>query len=125
MRRRWLVAMAWACGLGSAVGSAAPEGTAMDEQTVIEVERLGGFAGYGPGSRFRARGTLRWRQVPAAERERLAQWLDGRSLVPPVRGADRFRYRITVQVQGGVQSIELPEEDTPAVLRDSVRDEPR
>lgn len=90
----------------------------------IEVERIGGFAGFGgPGSRIRSRGELALDTLPSADRQAMDALFasgGGGSGVP-----DGFRYRITRTTASRTETIEVPEADVPAAIRASVRDELR
>jgi len=98
----------------------------------IEVERLGGFAGFGgPGARLRSHGSLSLKGLLAAERTavdalftRHAAAAAKPAAAPgPATSADGFRYRITRQHGGSLQSIEVDEGEVPETLRDCVQDE--
>ena len=89
----------------------------------VQVERLGGFAGFGlPGSALRSRGQLAWDQLNPQAQAQLAAWFNQPPHAPAV-GNDDFRYRLTRQTAAGVQVLELPEALVPAPLRDCVHDE--
>jgi hypothetical protein len=89
----------------------------------IEVERLGGFAGFGqPGSRLRSRGEMAVADLSAADRAAV----DALFAKPPSRATpmpDGFRYRLTRRVGSATQAVEVTEQQIPAALRDCVRDE--
>ncbi len=89
----------------------------------LDVERLGGFAGFGnPGSRLRSRGTLENAGLSATDR----QCVDALFAHPPSpAGAaiDGFRYRLTRHTEAGSETIEIPEQHVPAAVRQCVRDE--
>jgi hypothetical protein len=96
----------------------------MNEPACIEVERLGGFAGFGlPGSGLRSRGKVLLASLSAAD---LAA-TDALFAHPPKPdsssgAADRFRYRLMRHAAAGCMSIEVDEQHVPAVLRDCVID---
>lgn len=100
----------------------------MDDGDRVEVEKLGGYAGFGlPGSKLRSRCELRHGQLDAALRRAVDAMFER---APATRAAaaapvaDGFRYRITLhRADGHRQSVDLPERDVPAFLRASVRDE--
>jgi hypothetical protein len=89
----------------------------------IEVERLGGFAGFGqPGSHLRSRGEIALAQLSAADRDAVAALF----AKPPARSApvpDGFRYRLTRHVGNASQAIEVAEQQVPQALRECVKDE--
>lgn len=106
----------------------------MADTPMIEVERIGGFGGFGlPGARIRSRGQLAWSQLSAAEQAALdqhlkAQHLQAQHLQAPLYPADSpvadgFRYRLTWHRGPQPQTLELPESLVPAALRDCVSDE--
>jgi hypothetical protein len=89
----------------------------------VEVERLGGLAGFGlPGSRLRSRGSMALADLSAAD-AKAVQALFGHP--PPAHSPmpDGFRYRLTRQAGGVAHSVEVHEDALPAKLRDCVRDE--
>lgn len=96
----------------------------MANTPLIEVERLGGFGGFGlSGSRIRSHGKLALSKLSDGEREALDRHLQsppGATLGPV---ADGFRYRLTWRAGKEVKSLELPESLVPAALRECVSDE--
>jgi len=92
---------------------------AVKESDRLEVERVGGFAGFG-GGHLRSRGSLAGRQLTPKERERIDALMTGRGLTAPAT-PDGFRYRLTLAGSG--RSVEVGEADVPPAVRDCVRDE--
>jgi len=89
----------------------------------IEVERLGGFAGFGlPGSRLRSRGRLDAAHLAADDRKVL-EALFARRGAQSAPLPDGFRYRITMRVGSRTETIEAAEPDVPATVRACVQDE--
>jgi hypothetical protein len=89
----------------------------------VEVERLGGLAGFGlPGSRLRSHGVVAIGHLSAADTKTVhalfAHTPAARSVMP-----DGFRYRLTRHVAGVAHSVEVHEDALPAALRDCVSDE--
>lgn len=99
----------------------------MQPEDRLDVERLGGFAGFGgPGARIRSVGRLHGHELGPADRERLAALFGGAAPPAETRGAaDGFRYRLTLHRAGtsAPAVIELPEAAVPAAVRDCVSDE--
>jgi hypothetical protein len=98
-----------------------PEPQAGDGE-LLEVERLGGFAGFGmPGSPLRSRGSVPMGRLSPRDR-RAVDALFG---APPEDAPmpDDFRYRLTRQCTGGTQQCEVAGQHVPDVLKDCVRDE--
>lgn len=91
----------------------------MKQTDRIDVERLGGFAGFG-GGHLRSRGNLMGHQLTPEERERINALMAG-SRQPSPATPDSFRYRLTLAGSG--ISVEVGEADLPAAVRDCVRDE--
>ncbi len=90
----------------------------MQAEDRLEVERLGGLAGFGgTRSRLKSRGHVMGDQLSAAEREQIARLFAQPTAADP--GADGFRYRLTLTGA----SVEVPESALPAVVRDCVSDE--
>ena len=88
----------------------------------IQIERTGGFAGFGlPGSHVQSRGEMALSELSPADRAALDALFDrkGRADAPM---PDGFRYRLTRQTAAGTQTIEAPESQVPAALKDSVKD---
>jgi hypothetical protein len=94
-----------------------------DSTDRLQVERLGGFAGFGlPGSALRSRGELTPAQLSKGDREAV----DALFAAPPAEAPptpDGFRYRLTRHRAGKVLSVEVAERHVPASLRDCVQDE--
>lgn len=89
----------------------------------VDVERLGGFAGFGlPGSRLRSRGRIDTAQLAAGDRQVL-EALFARRAAADAPVPDGFRYRITRRVGSRTETVEVREQDVPAPVRDCVQDE--
>lgn len=86
----------------------------------IQVERLGGFAGFGgPDSHLRSRGSLALDGLTTEVRDAIAALFNGERKGAKDAHPDGFRYRVTL----GTLSIEVDESHLPAILRDCVKDE--
>lgn len=94
----------------------------MTETDRVDIERLGGFAGFG-GGHLRSRGSAEGHELAPAVRAKVASLLDGTAAKPAAvpGAADGFRYRLTLASSG--KSVEVPESAVPAELRDKVHDE--
>lgn len=93
----------------------------------LEVERLGGLAGFGgPGAHLRSAGRLQGHELAEPDRQQLAALFAGGPAPAEVRGAaDGFRYRLALH-RGGTAApvvIEVPETAVPQAVRDCVSDE--
>jgi len=88
----------------------------------IEVERIGGFAGFGlPGSRIKSRGVLSISKLSPADLSALDTLFS--SDVPASQPMpDAFRYRITRVIGNKIQTIEIPEELVPMFIKNCVKD---
>jgi hypothetical protein len=87
----------------------------------IEVERLGGFAGFGGASRLRSRGVVRIDRLSAADRDALdALFRTGGGKGGEAR--DAFSYRLTRNGPAGAETVTVAESDVPAAVAASVRD---
>jgi hypothetical protein len=88
----------------------------------MDVERLGGFAGFGsPGSHLRSRGFVETSDLTQADESALEALFDN-----PPGGAslpDAFSYRLTRDSADGPQTIEVPEQHVPISIRAIVKDE--
>jgi len=90
--------------------------------TRLEVERLGGIAGFGlPGSRLRSRGQVEIGDLAPADRQAIEALFDHPPGGPHL--PDAFRYRLTLQTPGGRQVVEVPEQHVPPAVRSVVQDE--
>lgn len=91
----------------------------------IQVERLGGLAGFGGSlSHLRSRGILKLDTLSPRDRK----VVDGLFQAPPIpktpsQERDAFRYRITRETSTGSETIEVPEQLVPESIRSSVCDE--
>lgn len=91
---------------------------------VYKVEKLGGLAGFGgPFSRLKSVGQIDESAVDEPARKLLNELFASASSPEPLKKPDEFRYKITLMKNGVENSIELPESQTPLVIRQSVRDE--
>ena len=91
----------------------------------LQIERLGGFAGFGlPGSPLKSRGELELSKLLPADRQAIEGLFNNPPSAEPTRPGPvhPFRYRITRQTSAGTQTIEVPESAVPAVVRDIVKD---
>ena len=96
----------------------------MSEPQAVEVERIGGFGGFGlPGARIRSRGQLPWAQLSDADRKAVEHLLARKGGPPASKTADGFRYRITMHRGGQPVTSEANEDEVPVLLRNCVVDE--
>jgi hypothetical protein len=87
----------------------------------LEVERVGGFAGFGsPGSHLRSRGRIEAADLAPADRKAVEALFDA---PPSDHAPDAFRYRLTRQTAHGPQTVEVPERHVPMAVRAIVKDE--
>jgi hypothetical protein len=90
--------------------------------TQIDVERIGGFGGFGnPGAHIRSRGTVDATQLAPAD----ARTLEALFAAPPGESPqpDAFRYRLTRHTSAGPQTVEVAEAHVPHAVKAVVRDE--
>lgn len=89
----------------------------------IDVERLGGLAGYGmPDSRLRSRGHVMAEDLSATDLTAVGE-LFLRPAETPGWVRDAFRYYLTRQSDCGPQTVIVPEISVPEAIRNCVRDE--
>ena len=91
----------------------------------IEVEALGGQAGFGgPNSALVNRGRIDPNSLSAEDRHRLEALMGARRRKPrSLQGGDMLLYRLTWQTPDGPRSVDVPQEDLPASVINSVRSE--
>ena len=89
----------------------------------IDVERLGGIAGYGmPGSRIRSRGHILAKDLTPVDQSALRTLFIEPSEAPAWM-RDGFRYHLTRQSDCGPQTVIAAEAVVPDAIRECVRDE--
>ena len=89
----------------------------------LTIERVGGLAGFGlPGSHLKSKGEVALSELSPADRNALDALFDSKEKSTPSM-PDAFRYRITRQTPKGPQTIEVPEDRVPLILRNSVKDQ--
>ncbi|HZV54809.1 MAG TPA: protealysin inhibitor emfourin [Rhodocyclaceae bacterium] len=95
----------------------------MKPEDRLEIEKLGGFAGFGqPGSRLRCRAVVTGVELTDEERGTIAALFASPGHAPGV-GADAFRYRLTLSCGADCRKIEVGEDDLPASLQTRLQDE--
>ena len=88
----------------------------------LEVERLGGLAGFGTAaSHLRSRGQLDISTLSAEDRQAL-ELLFSKPPASSLR-ADEFRDRLTRWTDKGQDSVEVPESQVPPAVRSALKDE--
>jgi hypothetical protein len=89
----------------------------------LEVERVGGFAGFGlPGSRLRSRGEIDTQSLSPDELQAIDA-LFGAARQADSATPDAFRYRLTRHEASGSRTVEVAEDQVPFFLRDCIKDE--
>jgi hypothetical protein len=89
----------------------------------LEIERLGGLAGFGgAGSCLRSRGQLDATKLSAVDQKAVST-LFSQPVTVDSSVRDGFRYRITRHTDASSMTVEIPEQHVPDVLKASVRDE--
>ena len=87
----------------------------------IEIEKIGGFAGFGgPGSKLKSKGEVFLSSLSSTDRSRVEKLFAAPK--SPLSHPDAFRYRLSRQTSSGLQSVEVPEEHVPESVRSSVVD---
>jgi hypothetical protein len=89
----------------------------------LEIEKLGGIAGFGPSSHLRSRGRISYQALSDADKATVDQLFAQGGVSSRPGTADEFRYQITRQTPTGPQTIEVAEHAVPDALAKSVRDE--
>ncbi|GLQ82537.1 hypothetical protein GCM10007881_60600 [Mesorhizobium huakuii] len=88
----------------------------------LDVERLGGFAGFGgPSARIRSRGVCAMSDLSAKDRSSVEDLLAQKVKSAP--NPDEFVYRITKRTANATSTVEVPESMVPQALKNCVKDE--
>jgi hypothetical protein len=91
---------------------------------LLEVERIGGFAGFGnPGAHIRSRGQIEFASLAEADRRVVESLFTARSALRPSAHPDGFAYRISRSTKAGTETIEVPEAALPTAIVACVKDE--
>jgi hypothetical protein len=91
--------------------------------TMIKIERVGGFAGYGgASSRLRADGDVSLDALSPADQKRVALLFKQRGKTGDPVIADGFRYRLSRAAKKGQEVIEVPESAVPPAMLACVKD---
>ena len=94
----------------------------MEDQYLLSVERVGGFAGFGlPGSHLTSKGDVSTSDLSSADLRIIDALFQGDADVGTTV-PDGFRYRITRKIGEDVQTVEAAEEKVPLALRNCVKD---
>jgi len=90
----------------------------------LQVERIGGIAGFGgAGSHLRSRGEVELSDLSAAEQQAVDSLFQSHDKPKSSQMRDGFQYRITRNTANGFETIVVPEEAVPATIRGSLKDE--
>lgn len=84
----------------------------------IDIERLGGLAGFGTGGHLRSRGRVALTSLSPSDRGRIKRLFASGGDDGHV-GGDQFRYRLTL----AGKTVEVGGDDLPRLLLESLRDE--
>lgn len=94
----------------------------MEDQDKLKVERVGGFAGFGlPGSHLKSKGEVSMSDLSPDDLKTIDGLFKGDVHLGTAL-PDGFRYRITRKIGDKLQTIEVPEENVPMSIRNSVKD---
>ena len=92
--------------------------------TKIQVERVGGLAGFGGArSHLRSRGEVDLEELSDDERRAVESLFASSGAAEPTPVRDGFCYRISRTTAGGIETVEAPEGEVPGVLSRCVKDE--
>ena len=106
-------------------------GPAQGDASMLEIERLGGFAGFGTGA-LRSKGRCRWADLSPDQQATVEGFFAAGTVALDEHArrtgdkkpgeADTFTYRITRQRDGRTETVDVPDPLMPAPLRECVRD---
>jgi hypothetical protein len=89
----------------------------------LEIERVGGFAGFGsPGAHICSKGSVEVASLSAPDQRKI-QALFESSATADAPQPDAFRYRVTRHSSQGSKTIEVAAERVPAAVRAMVKDQ--
>jgi hypothetical protein len=88
--------------------------------TRLRIERLGGFVGFG-GPHLKSRGELALAELADADRRAIEELFANPPKAEP-KSPHPVRYSITRQTPTGSETVNVPEDAVPPVIRDSVKD---
>lgn len=89
----------------------------------LNIEKIGGLAGFGPGSHLKSQGTKQFEDLSAEDQAAVEQLFaspSAREGNPNIR--DGFAYRITKDAATPGPTITVPEDKVPMALRSVVKD---
>ena len=89
----------------------------------LEIEKLGGVAGFGPRSRIRSRGRVSYHALSNSDRAAVDKLFTAGGVPSKPGTADEFRYQITRHTDTGPETIEVAAHAIPEALANSVQDE--
>ncbi len=90
----------------------------------LQIVRIGGLAGFGGlGAHIRSHGEIEMESLCAADQQAVEALFQSHGKEAPSQVRDGFRYRISRNVAGKVETIEAPEMAIPSALSQSVKDE--
>ena len=90
----------------------------------LQVERIGGFAGFGGArSHLRSHGEIDLETLSPEEQQAVESLFQSHGNTKPSQVCDGFLYRITRTTAKGVETIEVPENLVPAAIGQCVKDE--
>jgi hypothetical protein len=94
----------------------------MENQDQLNVERIGGFGGFGlPGSHLKSKGDIAISALPHDDIQAIDTLFKGDAHLGAAK-TDGFIYRITRQIGKTLKTIEVPEEQVPISIRNCVKD---
>jgi hypothetical protein len=87
----------------------------------LQIERTGGLGGFG-GPHLKSSGEVALSNLPAAQRAAIESLFNRSDLAAPHGAGDVPVYHITRQTPSGTQTIHVPENLAPDIVRNSVKD---
>jgi hypothetical protein len=89
----------------------------------LTIERTGGLAGFGGPAKVRSRGNVDLDTLSEGDRAAIDSLFTQHRHGSRESAPDAFRYRLSRQRNGAIETVDVPEAALPAVVMSSITDE--